>query len=112
MQIDRTALSDDLTRLKLAGKLDINGAAIAEIPIALAAKNSRCVIIDMSEVSFVASLGIRHLVMAAKTLDRSGGKLVLFSLTEPVAEVLQTMGINELIPMAASETAALDLAGA
>ena len=112
MQIDRTDLGSSLTKLKLAGRLDINGAAAAEIPIALAAKNSRSLIIDMSEVSYVASLGVRHLVMAAKALDRAGGKLVLFAVNEPITEVLTTMGIAELIPMAPTEAAALDIAAA
>ncbi len=112
MQIDRTDLGQSITKLKLTGKLDINGSAIVEIPIALAAKSSRWLLVDMSDVSFVASLGVRHLVMAAKTLDRGGGKLVLFALTDPVSEVLTTMGIADLIPMAPSETAALDIAGA
>lgn len=111
MQIDRIDLGDSRTKLKLAGRLDINGSAVAEIPIALAAKSSRSLIIDMSEVSYVASLGVRHLVMAAKTLDRGGGKLVLFAVNEPIYEVLTTMGIAEIIPMAESEAAALDLAG-
>ena len=110
MQIDRTDLGSSLTKLKLTGRLDINGAAAAEIPIALAAKNSRSLIIDMSEVSYVASLGVRHLVMAAKTLDRGGGKLVLYAANEPITEVLTTMGIVELIPMASTEAAALDIA--
>jgi|WetSurMetagenome_2_1015567.scaffolds.fasta_scaffold549719_2 anti-anti-sigma factor len=112
MQIDRTDLGSSLTKLKLAGRLDISGAAIAEIPIALAAKNSRSLIIDMSDVSYVASLGVRHLVMAAKTLDRGGGKLVLFAVSEPITEVLTTMGIVELIPVAPTEAAALDIAAA
>ncbi len=110
MQIDKTDLGDSVTRLKLAGRLDINGSAMAEIPLSLAAKNCRRLVIDMSEVSYVASLGVRHLVMAAKALDRGGGKLVLFSVTEPVAEILTTMGITDIIPLAASESAALALA--
>jgi anti-anti-sigma factor len=109
MQIDKTDLGESITRLKLAGRLDINGAAMAEIPISLAAKNCRRLVIDMSEVSYVASLGVRHLVMAAKTVGRGGGMLVLFSVTAPVAEVLETMGITDLIPIAATEAAALEL---
>jgi anti-anti-sigma factor len=109
MQIEKTDLGESVTRLKLAGRLDINGAAMVEIPMALAAKNCRRLVVDMSEVSYVSSLGVRHLVMAAKTLDRDGGKLVLFSLTEPVADTLRTMAIDELIAMAASESAALEL---
>ena len=110
MQIDKTDLGNSVTRLKLAGRLDINGAAMAEIPISLAAKGCQRLVIDMSDVSYVASLGVRHLVMAAKMLDRGGGKLVLFSVSEPVTEVLVTMGITDIIPLAPSEAAALALA--
>ncbi len=109
MQIDKTDLGGSVTRLRLAGRLDINGSAMAEIPISLAAKNCGRLVIDMSEVSYVSSLGVRHLVMAAKTVGRTGGKLVLFSVTAPVAEVLETMGITDLIPIVATESAALEL---
>jgi anti-anti-sigma factor len=109
MQIDRTELGNSVTRLKMAGRLDINGAATAEIPIGLAAKACRALIIDMSEVSFVASLGVRHLLTAAKTLDRRGGKVVLFATIEPVAMVLDSMGVTDLILLAPSEAEALDL---
>ena len=109
MQIDKTDLGNSVTRLKLSGRLDLNGAAMAEIPIALAARNCQRLLIDMAEVSYVSSLGVRHLVMAAKSLDRTGGRLVLFSVTEEVAEVLETMAITDIIPMAASESAALEL---
>ncbi len=112
MQIDKTDLGRSATRLKLTGRLDINGAAMAEIPISLAAKDCQFLVIDMSGVGFVASLGVRHLVMAAKSLDRRGGKLVLFATPAAVAEVLETMGITDIIPLAPSEAAALQLAGA
>ncbi len=112
MQIDKTDLGQMVTRLKLSGRLDLNGAAMVEIPIGVAAKGCRSLLIDMSEVSYVASLGVRYLVMAAKTLDQRGGKLVLFSVVDPVAEVLETMGVTELLPMVPSEAAALDLAAA
>ena len=35
---------------------------------------------------------------------------MLFAVTEPVAEILTTMGITDIIPLAASESAALALA--
>ena len=112
MQIDKTDLGNSITRVKLAGRLDLNGSAMVEIPLSLAAKNCRSLVVDMSEVSYVASLGVRHLVMAAKTLGRGGGKLVLFAATGPVSEVLETMGITDIIPLAVSEAAALDLIAA
>ena len=109
MQIEKAELGESVTRLKLSGKLDIAGAAVVEIPISLCARGSRCVIVDMSDVTFVASLGVRHLIMAAKTLDQHQGKLVLFALDEPVMEVFTTMGITEIIDIVASEQEALGL---
>ena len=112
MHIDKTDLGNSVTRLKMIGRLDISGSAAAEIPIAFAAKGCSALIIDMSEVSFVASLGVRHLMMAAKAIDRRGGKMVLFAAPEQVVDVLETMGLTELIPMVTSEADALDLVAA
>ncbi|HEX4095083.1 MAG TPA: STAS domain-containing protein [Caulobacteraceae bacterium] len=111
MQIDKTDLGGSVTRLTKAGRLDISGAAAAEMPLGFAAKSCRALIIDMSQVSFVASLGVRHLLTAAKILGRSGGKLVLFAAIDPVADVLETMGVTDLIAMTPSEKDALDLVG-
>jgi anti-sigma B factor antagonist len=110
MQIEKAVLDGAVTRLKLSGKLDIAGAGMVEIPIALAARNSRCVLIDMSNVGFVASLSVRHLVMAAKMLEQRRGRLVLYGLTPQVGEVLTTMGITQIIPCVASEQEARALA--
>jgi anti-anti-sigma factor len=70
-------------------------------------------IVDMSGVSFIASIGIRHLVSAAKALSRRKGLLVLLNPTDMVAEVLTVSGLTSLLPIVRSDSeavAALDAA--
>jgi anti-anti-sigma factor len=59
----------------------------------------RAVVVDLSNVAFKASLGIRLQVMGAKTITRKGGKLVVLSSDENVHAVLKTAGIEKLIPI-------------
>jgi anti-sigma B factor antagonist len=103
MQISRGSDSPSTARVAFIGKLDIQGAETIAIPLATLSGSKKNVVIDMSGVNFVASIGIRHLMQATKVLARRGGRLVLLNPTAPVFEVLQTSGITDLISIATSE---------
>lgn len=101
MAIDFEDVSDDLRRISLAGRLDITGSeAIATKFAALAAAAKRRVVVDLTAVTFLASIGIRALVTNAKAQQQRGGRLVLFvGANEAVAKTLKTTGIDAVIPM-------------
>jgi len=101
-----------IARVSLIGKLDIQGAEVVALPLASLSGGKQNVLIDMSGVTFIASIGIRHLVSAAKTLSRRGGQLILISPTEAVVSVLTTAGITAMIPTVASEREARAMIGA
>jgi anti-sigma B factor antagonist len=112
MQIVTSEDSGATARVALQGRLDIAGAEAVALPLATLAGAKQGLIVDMSGVSFIASIGIRHLVTAAKSLSRRGGRLVLLSPTALVTEVLTTSGLTDLLPIVQSEAeaaAALDL---
>lgn len=91
-------LSDAVTRVILSGALDIKGAAEVELPFStVTAKNER-VVVDVAEVDYVASIGLRLLVGAARTVTRRGGRLVLCNATPNVTRVLETSGLSGLLP--------------
>jgi anti-anti-sigma factor len=73
-------------RVALTGRLDILGAEVIALPLATLAGAKQGLIVDMSGVSFIASIAIRHLVSAAKALSRRNGRLVLLNPSEMVAE--------------------------
>ena len=109
MQIIITDDSGPTARVGLAGKLDIAGAEEIALPLATLAGAKQSVVVDMSGVTFIASIGIRHLVTATKALNRRGGKLVLVSPSELVRDVLETSGVTDLMPIVTNETEAFAL---
>lgn len=100
-----------IARVTLTGKLDIAGAEVIAMPLAILSGSARGIVIDMSDVPFISSIGIRHIVMAAKTLSRRSGRLVLLKPTQMVVDVLATAGITQIIPIAETDAEAMVLIG-
>ena len=90
----------------MVGRLDIPGAAKIDLPLKEIADSRTNIVVDMSGVDFIASLGMRSLVVAAKTLMRNGRTLVLLNPTPLVADALIKAGLHTLLPMVQSETEA------
>jgi anti-anti-sigma factor len=85
--------------VKLIGRLDILGAGSIDLPLATLAGSKKEIFLDMAEVTFVASIGLRHLVTAAKAIRRREGRLILLNPSAVVAEVVATSGLTELLPI-------------
>ena len=85
--------------VKLIGRLDIAGAASIDQPLATLSGSKSGIVVDMTEVTFIASMGLRHLVSAAKAVRRRGGRLMLLNPSAEVAEVVMTSGLTEILPM-------------
>lgn len=111
MQITISDQAGPTGKAAMRGKLDIVGAEAVAVPLAALAGARQNVILDMSGVTFLASIGIRHLVAATKTLSRKGGKLILVGPSDGVREVLATSGLLDLMPIVASEAEATALIG-
>jgi anti-anti-sigma factor len=106
MQITIVDDAGTTAKVVLSGKLDIAGAETIALPLATLAGGKNGLLLDMAGVSFLASIGIRHLVAASKALARRGGRLVLLNPTPMVTDVLTTSGVVELMPIAHSEAEA------
>jgi anti-anti-sigma factor len=106
MQIVTSEQGAMTATVALTGRLDIAGAEAVALPLATLAGAKQGLIVDMSGVSFIASIGLRHLVSAAKALSRRGGRLVLLNPNDLVTEVLTTSGLTDLLPIVKSEAEA------
>ena len=110
----KITISDEVgatAKVGLVGKLDIAGAEVVALPLATLAGGKKGLVVDLSGVTFLASIGIRHLVLATKALARKGGKLVIVNPTDAVREVLVTSGVTELMPIVTTDSAAYELIG-
>ena len=107
MDVQHTDVGD-VRKVILAGRLDSAGVDLIELRFgAVVVPAGKNTVVDMSEVSFMASLGVRMLLSTARALSRKGAKLALFGATPAVMEVIETMGFNDIVPVAPSELEAL-----
>jgi len=108
MPIEFEDSSDTLRTIRISGRLDLAGTdEIATKFAALATAKDRRVIVDLTGVSFLASIGIRSIITNAKSLQQRGGRMVLFvGSNEPVAKTLEVTGIDSLIPLFSDLSAA------
>jgi anti-anti-sigma factor len=93
-------LGNGTTLVELSGRMDVPGALKADPAFAQIADQATRLIVDLSKLDFLASLGIRTLVTASKTLRAKDGNLVLFSPQANVEQVLRSSGIDTIIPIA------------
>jgi len=107
MPIGIKELGGDVVCAELSGRLDIAGAEAIDLPMNVIAGSRRSVVVDLAEVEFIGSMGLRAIVMLAKTVQRRGGKVVLLSPRTEVAEVITTSGIDDLVPILHDQAAAI-----
>jgi anti-sigma B factor antagonist len=108
MELQFKTLDDDVRLLKVIGRLDMLGTSEIENEFtAHCAGDKVRAIVDLSEVDFLASIGIRLLTVAAKSVARLGGMMVLLDPNPNVRNVLEMAGIPEIIPIYATLELAL-----
>jgi len=101
MPIEFEDSTENLRTIRISGRLDLMGTdEIATKFAALSTSEGRRVIVDLTDVSFLASIGIRAIISNAKALQQRGGQMAIYvGSNEPVAKTLQTTGIDMLIPL-------------
>ncbi len=77
MELTTTDLDNGVTKVLLSGRMDIEGATAVDLRFSVLAGSKKKLLVDLSQVSFMASLGIRTLMMAAKAMANKGCKMVL-----------------------------------
>jgi anti-anti-sigma factor len=90
--------------LTMVGRLDIPGAEVIALPLATLAGSKKGLFIDMAGVTFIASIGLRHLVLAAKAIGRRSGRVVLLNPNGAVAETIAAAGLADLLSIERGDT--------
>jgi anti-sigma B factor antagonist len=100
MEMHYSELENKIRLIKMIGKLDITGVGMIETKFTgyCAGENPR-VLVDLSDIEFLASIGIRLLMLNAKSILGRGGRMVLINPSPEVRSVLEITGIPAIIPI-------------
>jgi anti-anti-sigma factor len=107
MNMEIVDVAPRLVKITLAGRLDTPGVERIETRfLATLVPNANNAIVDMSQVDFISSMGIRMLVSAARSLKMRKAALSLFGAQEQVNQILEQVSINQMIRVCGSEAEA------
>lgn len=97
MKIKEILEGENLT-LVMQGDFDETGSPKAEIAFEEAfSKNAKNILLDMGHVRYISSLGIRVLILAHKKAIKCGKRVLLFKMSDKVQEIINTVGIMQLL---------------
>ena len=89
--------SSGITLISLIGKLDALGAQKIDLQFSAIAKGHNKIIVNLEGVDYLASMGIRTLIMGAKVVEMKNGRIVLLNPNAEVKRVLSESGVDTLI---------------
>jgi anti-anti-sigma factor len=98
----------DVVIVRLSGRLDSGAAASAEerLGAALAGEPPRMAI-DMSDLDYISSAGLRVLLVLAKKVQQQKGKVALGGLVANVREVFAVSGFDSIFAIEPDTDAAI-----
>jgi anti-sigma B factor antagonist len=108
MQMTVTEMADSAVELSLSGRLDTAGVDAVETRFnAAAIAADRHALVNMADVEFVSSMGVRMLLTAAKALKARHRRFMMVVPPGSVREMLETAAIDTLIQMFETRNEAL-----
>ena len=99
MSISYVDVGNDLRRIEISGRLDTPGMnSIASQLVELTSAPKKGVVVDLTGVKFLASIGIGALITSAKAVQQRGGKMVLVvNDGSTVRMSLEATGVDQLV---------------
>jgi anti-anti-sigma factor len=106
--MDISPIRERLVKVTLAGRLDSPGVNRVETRfLASLVPGGNSAIVDLSQVDFVSSMGIRMIVAAARGLKMRQATLALYGAQELVNEVFEMVSLRQIISICSTEEEAL-----
>ncbi len=107
MQITQRLVEGPILMIAVAGRLDNVGSdQFREQVMEQIRAGMRAVIVDFSETTYVASMGIRALFIPAQELAKRKGRMVLAGLSRDIQSLFVTAGLMDLFDVFDSVAAA------
>ena len=110
MELTVENLESGFRCIHISGRLDLKGAQEVEAEFSeKATETKQPVLIDLSSLDYVASVGIRMFLITGKLLIEAGAKMVILNPSKMVEEVLKLAGVDTIISIEHDVDAAIEI---
>lgn len=108
MDMELSELGDNRVKVTLKGRLDSFGVSRIETRfLGALVPGGHSAIVDLSRTEFVASMGIRMFMTAARALHSRNARIVLYAPQDLVREVFESVSLGDVITISDSEADAM-----
>lgn len=107
MQLTIEEMPNGITRAILDGRMDIEGASAIDMRLNVLAGAAGKLLIDLSNVSFLASMGLRTLMTCARSIRSKGRDMALAGPQANIDKVLRSSDMDEVVAIYPTTEAAV-----
>ncbi|MFN7553294.1 MAG: STAS domain-containing protein [Pseudomonadota bacterium] len=104
----QTTVADGIAILVLSGRIDAATSDQLDFAAEEGAGGARRIVLDLAQIRYVSSAGLRVCLMIAKRLQKVGGKLALCSLSDGVREVFDIAGFSQILTITPDRDSAIE----
>ncbi|HLI52260.1 MAG TPA: anti-sigma factor antagonist [Thermomicrobiaceae bacterium] len=103
---------DDTTIAEISGDIDGSTAPMAQQQVLSAIKGGSNVVLDLSNVPYMSSAGLRMLLSTYRQVTNSGGKIVFVGVVDEIKDTMEVTGFLKFFTLAETlDDAMVTLAG-
>jgi len=93
----RETRDGEVVTLAVEGRIDTTNAPELQQAILNAYQKGKDVILDMSELDYISSAGLRALLIGHKTATSKGGSQKLIGVRDMIMDILDTTGFSDIL---------------
>ena len=98
MKLEYSELENGIRLIKLSGRLDMDGTNVIDTQfIKYCSGENVFVLVDLSHVNYLSSIGIPLLITTAKGMTSRGGRMGLLAPQPNVKSVLDLTGVSNML---------------
>ncbi|NIO29125.1 MAG: STAS domain-containing protein [Candidatus Latescibacteria bacterium] len=107
--LEETKLEHPIAVIRIGGRFGSEGAQkFRDFCVNLRIENYQHLVVDMTDVAFIASIGAGTLMIMTQVFTRINGTLQLVNLSEPVLRVVNLLNLDRFLMIKSSEKEALE----
>ena len=100
MELDFSDTPDGVRRIVLRGRMDVPGTEQIDLKLtSLVSTRQTFVVVDLTGVDFMSSMGLGTLVRNAKAVNARKGRMVLLNPAPNVLRMLEATRVVEVLPV-------------
>jgi len=105
LEIDAIRTDDDTTTVRIRGELDLSTSNQLETDLLrlINERLGRRLVLDLSELTFLDSTGLRALWRTRQHAQEAGSRLFLKSASEPVMRILRTTKLDKVFSIVGTD---------